>query len=157
MRQIASIKPRISKIEGDTVYFSDGTKMEADALVHATGYNFDLPFLDCEAAGICCKTEPYARISLYKHIFPTSVDNLAFVGFVSINNMEGSLHRIIETQSRWVAGVFKGDYKLPDRKEMELEVSGWEKSLEETYNPMKVNNNAYIEHIRSLMKEEKHA
>jgi hypothetical protein len=59
--------------------------------------------------------------------------------------MEGSLHRIIETQSQWVAGIFSGKYKLPDQESIDEEVGEWERTVTELdYNPMRVTNNAYI-------------
>lgn len=66
--------------------------------------------------------------------------------------MQGSLHRIIETQAQWVAKVFTGEVKLPSAQEMDAEVLEWESNIgEEIYNPMRVNNLQYIQTIKDLI------
>jgi len=44
------VRPAISAIEGKRVRFADGSEAQADAVVAATGYRFDTPFLPPEVA-----------------------------------------------------------------------------------------------------------
>ena len=40
------VKPTISRFEGSTVVFADGSRVDADVVVYCTGYKVTFPFLD---------------------------------------------------------------------------------------------------------------
>jgi hypothetical protein len=42
------MRPRITEIQGDKIKFADKTEVKANALIYATGYNYDVPFLDLD-------------------------------------------------------------------------------------------------------------
>jgi len=79
------------------VRFSDGTRVDADALVLATGYTFAFPFLP---AGIPATFE--GALALYRLVFPPGIGGLAFVGMTRVS---GPVFPVAELQARWVAAV----------------------------------------------------
>src|SRR4029079_18081358 len=40
------VKPEIAAFDGNKVRFSDGSEVEADLVIYATGYEISIPFLD---------------------------------------------------------------------------------------------------------------
>lgn len=106
------VKPNIEKFDSNKVYFIDGTNHEIDAVIFCTGYTVENPFVDQQILG---QEEKSNRMKLYKHVFPVTCRNLAFVGFVQPN---GSILPVAEMQCRWVTRVFKGVAELPSMKEM---------------------------------------
>jgi len=98
------------------VLFADGTRVDADALVLATGYTFEFPFLP---AGIPATFE--GALALYRLVFPPGVGGLAFVGMTRVS---GPVFPIAELQARWVAAVFAGRVGLPPADVMRREAEG---------------------------------
>lgn len=99
------VRPGIQRFDRNTVHFTDGTQTEADAILYATGYQLNFPFLDddtleCEAPDL----ELYQRISHPVH------DQLFFVGCCRVMC---SMWPLAEQQSRWVASLLAGAFKLP--------------------------------------------
>lgn len=99
------VRPGIHRFEGSTVYFTDGTKTEADVILYATGYQLDFPFLDKETLG--CEAP---ELALYQRISHPEHKQLFFVGACRIMC---SMWPLAEQQSRWIASLLAGDFTLP--------------------------------------------
>jgi dimethylaniline monooxygenase (N-oxide forming) len=107
------VKSNVSKFHKSSVVFEDGTEEDIDSVIFCTGYIVENPFLDREIVG---KEEADSnRTRLYKHIFPTNCENLAFIGLVQPS---GSILPVSEMQARWACKVFSGEAQLPPLKEM---------------------------------------
>lgn len=104
-------KPNVSRLDGDTVHFEDGTAQEFDVIVNATGYNITFPFFDPDFI-----SAPDNHLRLYKRIFLPGLDDLAFVGFAQSTP---TLFPFVEAQTRLVAAYLTGNYALPSVAEME--------------------------------------
>ena len=104
-------KPNVSRLDGDTVHFEDGTSDTFDAIVYATGYNITFPFFDADFI-----SAPNNQIPLYKRMFKPGIDNLAFIGFAQAIP---TLFPFVECQSRVLAAYAVGKYALPSIAEME--------------------------------------
>lgn len=104
-------KPNVSRLDGDTVYFEDGTSDQFDVIVYATGYNITFPFFDPEVI-----SAPGNHIRLYKRMFVPGKTDLAFVGFAQAIP---TLFPFVECQARLLAAFAVGRYALPDIEEME--------------------------------------
>ena len=100
---MVKLKPAVTKVDESAVYFKDGTRLEVDAIVLATGYEPSLPFLSDEF--LPWKGDGLA--TLYKHIFPTKPmhEGLCFVG---ISNLIAPFYIISELQARCAAAVLSG-------------------------------------------------
>jgi dimethylaniline monooxygenase (N-oxide forming) len=108
-------KPNIASFAGDRVRFSDGSEVEADAIVYCTGYNVSFPFLDAEVIHPVDN-----RVELFHQVFAPDVANLAFIGLVQ---PFGALMPVAEAQSRWVADYLAGTYRLPSPEAMRSQIS----------------------------------
>lgn len=110
---------QINRVYDDgTVVFQDGHQIEADTILHCTGYKYHFPFLKTEDDIIHVDND-HVR-PLYKHVFPPQlVPRLAFVGLTFNSRL---LFRMLELQSKWVALVLSGKISLPSKDEMLADV-----------------------------------
>jgi len=106
-------KPSISGFEGNKVMFQDGTTIEADVVVYATGYRISLPFFDS-----CLLQRHKEGFDFYKNVFHPQLPNCAFIGFVY-----GSfIFPCSELQARWFSKVISGEVSLPCDEQMMAEI-----------------------------------
>ncbi|HYJ59527.1 MAG TPA: NAD(P)-binding domain-containing protein [Methyloceanibacter sp.] len=89
------VKPEIAEFAGNKVRFSDGSEVEADLVVYATGYEIDIPFLDNDLI-----FGPDRKPLLYLNVFHPELDDLFAVGLIQAN---GSIWRLADDQSQLVA------------------------------------------------------
>jgi len=73
------VVPGISRFEGTTVHFSDGTSRDYDSMVWATGFNVRLPFLDDQLIAWGDK----APVRYAGGILPEGAEKLYFVGLIA--------------------------------------------------------------------------
>ncbi|MFG2874169.1 flavin-containing monooxygenase [Streptomyces sp. NPDC048337] len=119
-------RPAIESLDGSRVSFTDGTSVEADAIVYCTGFRMAFPFLP---AG--CPAGPQQEaVELYKRVVPPDRAGLYFTGLI---RPHGSITRLVEAQARWVARIIGGDTTLPAADVMRKEISGYLSSIEERY------------------------
>ncbi|MHC9293111.1 flavin-containing monooxygenase [Mycobacterium sp. LTG2003] len=104
-------KPNVTRLDGDTVHFEDGTSGVFDAIVYATGYNITFPFFDPDVV-----SAPDNHIRLYKRMFKPGMADLVFIGFAQAIP---TLFPFVECQSRLLAAYAVGRYALPSASEME--------------------------------------
>jgi thioredoxin reductase len=108
-------KGDISRLDGRTVHFQDGTSEEFDVVIYATGYNITFPFFDEDFV-----SARENHIRLYKRIFKPGIDDLAFVGFAQSTP---TLFPFVECQARLVAAYCAGHYRPPPAAEMEAVIT----------------------------------
>jgi NADPH-dependent 2,4-dienoyl-CoA reductase/sulfur reductase-like enzyme len=77
------------------VHFADGSEVEADLLVYATGYEIALPLVDNDLLFDADK-----RLRLFFHVFHPQFDDLFAVGLIQAN---GSIWRTADDQSKLIA------------------------------------------------------
>ncbi len=95
------VKPEITEFDGRLVRFADGSEVEADLVVFATGYEIALPFIDNDLL-----FDAHKRPRLFFHVFHPQFDDFFAVGLIQAN---GSIWR---TRRRSV----EADRELPDRR-----------------------------------------
>lgn len=103
-------KTNIRRYDGKVVEFEDGSRVEADAVIYATGYRISFPFLD--------KTVIDATdndIALYQRIFDPKTPDLMFLALVQ---PLCAMMPIAEEQSRLMAAYLTGRYHTPEPAEM---------------------------------------
>jgi len=103
-------RPAIAAINGRCVTFLDGTTVTVDAIVSATGYDIDVPYLD----------EPLRRVlgpelSLYRRTLHPDLPGLGVVGQFPL---QGPYFPILELQARWVVAVWSGEVTPPEAGRM---------------------------------------
>jgi len=104
------LKLGITKIEGRTIHFEDGTSDDFDVLIGATGYITDLPFIKSDVVAVGDN-----EIDLYQRIVPPKWPGLYLLGFF---NTDTALNYIFERQSWWVREIELGNAELPTEAQM---------------------------------------
>lgn len=99
------IRPGIERLEGQRVYFTDGTVGEYDTIIWATGYEVAFPYLP---EALVPRGEKAKRI--YLHIFHLDEPKLFFMGLIQPN---GCIWNLAEKQAALVARYIRGVYRLP--------------------------------------------
>ncbi|MEG6509858.1 NAD(P)-binding domain-containing protein [Methyloligella sp. 2.7D] len=89
------IKPDIAEFDGNLVRFADGSEVEADLVVFATGYEISLPFLDNDLV-----FDADGKPILYLNVFHPEYDDFFAVGLIQAN---GSIWRLADDQSTLIA------------------------------------------------------
>jgi len=107
----ATAKPNIDRLDGDTVHFVDGSAVQADVIIYATGYNITFPFFDPDFL-----SAPDNRLPLYKRMLKPGLDDLIFIGFAQALP---TLFPFVECQARLVAAYLAGHYRPPSEQEMQ--------------------------------------
>jgi dimethylaniline monooxygenase (N-oxide forming) len=93
-------RPEIASIEGTEVTFTDGSTQAVEAIVCATGYDVDLPYL-----------RPLGQdLALYQRTFDPDLPGLGVIGqFLA----QGPYFPLLELQARWIVAVWSGEASLP--------------------------------------------
>jgi cation diffusion facilitator CzcD-associated flavoprotein CzcO len=101
-----AVKPTIAELLGDRVRFEDGSVEPVDAIVCATGYRIDFPFLSAADAPVVDN-----HIGLFKRMVRPERPNLWFMGLAQ---SLPTLVNLAEQQSKLFAAWLSGRYGLPD-------------------------------------------
>ncbi|MEV0684520.1 NAD(P)-binding domain-containing protein [Nocardia sp. NPDC050378] len=109
-------KPAITRLDGDTVHFADGSSEQVDVVLCATGYHISFPFFTDPALA----PDGDNRFPLFQMLMKPSVDNLFYLGLAQPTP---TLVNFAEQQTKLVAAYLTGRYHLPSRAEMDAEVA----------------------------------
>jgi cation diffusion facilitator CzcD-associated flavoprotein CzcO len=110
----AVAKGDVEELLGDRVRFADGSVEPLDAIIYATGYNIDFPFLD---PGLV--SAPDNVLPLYKRMFKPGIDDLALIGF---GQAIPTIFPFAELQSKLAARWLSGDWAPPSDADMREEI-----------------------------------
>ena len=111
-------RPWLSHVNGETVHFVDGSTEEVDAILFATGFALDLPFLGPQ---LRAALRPDAsHLDLHHHTFHPELDGFACAGLYEHG---GPFFSTIENQARWIAYTWGGVHAAPSRSDMEAGVA----------------------------------
>jgi hypothetical protein len=103
-------RPEITDIRGRTVTFADGGTEEFDALLCATGYQVDLPYLPDEAQALLGPD-----LALYRRTLHPDVPTIGFIGqFLA----QGPYFPLLELQARWIVDLWSGACAPPPADQM---------------------------------------
>jgi cation diffusion facilitator CzcD-associated flavoprotein CzcO len=103
-------RPAIERLAGRTVRFSDGSAVEADAIVYCTGYNVTFPFFEPSFV-----SAPENELPLYLRCFHLEHRGLMFAGLCQ---PLGAIMPLVEAQGGLFARYLTGEYELPEPNEM---------------------------------------
>ncbi|KAI3754143.1 hypothetical protein L1987_53921 [Smallanthus sonchifolius] len=97
------------------VEFEDKTKLEADLVILATGYDGKKKLRDVLPQPFSTFLElPSGIMPLYRGTINPYIPNMAFMGYVeSVSNLHTS-----EIRCKWLARLIGGKFKLPSREKM---------------------------------------
>lgn len=105
-------KTGIDHFTKNGIVFTDGTEVDADVVIYATGYKLRAPYIDTSIV-----QEELKDLELYKYVFPPRLEHptCACIGFLMTVGAHGPC---FEMQARWAAQVFKGNCSLPPLPKM---------------------------------------
>jgi hypothetical protein len=107
-------KPNVRELAGDSVRFEDASVEPVDLIVWCTGYKVSFPFFDPALIAA-----PENDLPLYRRVFKPGIANLAFIALLQ---PLGATMPLAEAQGRWVASYLRGEYHLPSRAEMDVDI-----------------------------------
>ncbi|MFJ9430446.1 NAD(P)-binding domain-containing protein [Streptomyces sp. NPDC101490] len=140
-----AVKPNISRFDGGTVHFTDGSSEEIDAVIYSTGYKVSFPFLD---ESVIAPTDN--DVSLFHRVVDPQHPGLYFVGLFQ---PLGATTVLAEAQSHWVADLLQGKAALPSKEAMLREISRYREKLVKRYvtskrHTMQVDHYPYLAELR---------
>jgi hypothetical protein len=100
-------RPAIAAVDGHTVTFTDGSAETVDAIVCATGYELDLPYLSGELRPVL--GDGHLRLHLR-----TLRPDLPGFGAIGQFLAQGPYFSLLELQARWIIATWAGDLEPPD-------------------------------------------
>ncbi|KQW45969.1 monooxygenase [Nocardioides sp. Root1257] len=106
--------PAIERLDGSTVHLSDGSSVEADVIICATGYEMSFPFFDDSETDLHPDDEH--RYPLFKRMIKPGVDHLFYLGLAQSSP---TIVNLAEQQSKLLARLLDGSYALPPVEEQE--------------------------------------
>jgi cation diffusion facilitator CzcD-associated flavoprotein CzcO len=92
-------RPDISRVDGKKVTFTDGTAEEIDVIVAATGYSWEIPYVD-KAQFIWQNNRP----QLYMNMISRENPNLYVFGFLETN---GGAYKMFDQMADFIARTIK--------------------------------------------------
>ena len=132
------VKQGIERIDGQTIYFVDGSSGEFDVLLAATGYLIDLPFISRDIVPL-----ENNRLELFKRMVQPNWPGLYLMGFF---NTDTALNMVYEHQARWVRDIELGQAKLPPIAAMEADIAA-KRQWVETYYKASLRHTIEEEHV----------
>ena len=103
--------PAIERLDGHTVWLTDGSSVEADVIVCATGYDMRFPFFGDD---LDLHPDSEHRYPLFKRMIKPGVDHLFFMGLAQSSP---TIVNLAEQQSKLLARLLVGTYALPSVEE----------------------------------------
>lgn len=119
------MRPDIAALDGDRVRFTDGTTVDADVVIYATGYDASFPFLPED---LVTGAEGGGR--LYRRMLHPDAPGLYFAGLVQ---PVGPTIPLVEIQGRWIARALTGEVALPGKGAMAEEISTHRRWVEKSF------------------------
>ena len=103
-------RPAVIAIDGTTVEFTDGSTETVDAIICATGYEIDLPYLDPAVRALLGP-----ELTLYQRTLHPDLEGFGVIGqFLA----QGPYFPLLELQARWIVALWAGDVAPPDAQVM---------------------------------------
>jgi dimethylaniline monooxygenase (N-oxide forming) len=109
-------RPAIASIDGSDVTFGDGSTATVSAIVCATGYEVDVPYLSRDLRDVLGPD-----LALYQQTFHPDVPGLGVIGqFLTL----GPFFPLLELQARWIVAVWSGEIPPPGEAAMRRALAG---------------------------------
>jgi hypothetical protein len=103
-------RPAIAGVTGRRVTFVDGTEETVDAIVCATGYRLDLPYLDEDVWAVAGRD-----LRLHHRTLHPDLPGFGVIGQFAL---QGPYFPLLELQARWIVGVWSGEIPPPREQVM---------------------------------------
>lgn len=108
-----SVRPWIARVDGQSVTFTDGSSVEADAIIIGTGFDLHLPYLSAEIARTLKQDARGMEVANFT--FHPDLPGLALMGLWP---QQGPYPVPFEQQARYIAYAWSGVIPAPSREEL---------------------------------------
>jgi cation diffusion facilitator CzcD-associated flavoprotein CzcO len=147
------MKPQVDSLDGQEIHFVDGTTVEADVLVYATGYDVALPFFSPEVYD-----PAHNQMPLFQRILSPQRPGLFFVGFIQT---VGANIPLYEYQAEWIGDLLTGRVVRPTDAEMSHWIERDQAAMAKRYtrsdrHTMQVDYWRYIRSMKELRARKSH-
>ena len=122
--------PLVTKFEGATAHFRDGSTREVDAVILCTGYQHHFPFME-DSLRLRTRNRLWPP-GLYKGVVWMDNPKLAYLGMQD----QYYTFSMFDAQAWYVRDVIMGRIELPSREEMEKDAAQWQAREEALRNPI---------------------
>jgi dimethylaniline monooxygenase (N-oxide forming) len=119
------VRPNIDRFEGEKIFFVDGSSVEVDVVIYATGYKVSFPFLDEQVV----RAEDN-HVDLYRRVVDPEHPGLFFLGLIQ---PLGAIMPLAEVQAAWIADLVTGEGALPSYPEMRRQIRAYDEQLRRRY------------------------
>ncbi|KXZ45523.1 hypothetical protein GPECTOR_53g109 [Gonium pectorale] len=138
--------PKVHALQGEVDYFTpvsavlrDGTELQTDIVLYATGYSAHYGFLEPEAREAL--EVQHDGLYLYRHVLAPGLPGLAFVG-AEVSTFNNILTAAL--QAEWLAAALGGVLALPPRAAMAADVAAQQSWRRATMPPHKLRGSAVM-------------
>ena len=108
-------RPAIAAVDGRAVTFTDGTTESVDAIVCATGYDVDVPYLGDDVWAVLGPD-----LALYRRTLHPDLPGFGVMGqFLA----QGPYLPLLELQARWIVATWAGDVPPPGEARMRAAIA----------------------------------
>ena len=113
--------PLLTKMDGKTAYFKDGTSSDVDAIILCTGYQHAFPFMSDD---LTLRTaNRLATAMLYKGVAFAPNPDLFYIGMQD----QWFTFNMFDAQAWWARDVIMGKISIPDQAAMNEDIADREK------------------------------
>ncbi|KAL2109258.1 hypothetical protein VUR80DRAFT_2778 [Thermomyces stellatus] len=136
--------PLLTRVDGNTVHFADGTSRRVDAILMCTGYRHHFPFIE-DALRLRSKNILYPD-NLYKGVVWVNNPKLVYMGMQDLYYT----FTLFDAEAWWVRDYLLGRITLPSAEEMRSDVASWrarEDKVSSSYDAV----DFQTEHMRDLL------
>ena len=115
-------RPAIAAVKGSEVSFVDGSTARYEAIICATGYELDIPYLDRDI-----RSAIGPGFVLYQRTLHPDLPGLGVIGqFLA----QGPYFPLLELQARWIVATWTGQVTLPDEAKMRATIAQGQPALD---------------------------
>lgn len=115
---MVQVQARVERIDDTCIYLTNGSVLrDVDCIIFATGYKFDLQFLDSKSCNISIDEDNSHINGLYQHLICIAQPSLCIFA-VPFQLLPFPLYH---QQACFYVAIQKGKYLLPSKEEMEKE------------------------------------
>ncbi len=144
------IKPNIRELAGKEIIFEDGSTVQAEVLIYATGYKITFPFFEENFLSV----ERDNDIQLYRRVVHPEHEHLYFLGLVQ---PLGAIMPVAERQAEWIAKLLSHEVVLPSKAFMKHEIEKKAKAVARQYkssprHTIQVNFYQYMHELKEEMR-----
>ena len=119
---VIACRPAIASVDGTEVTFTDGSTETFEAIICATGYDVEIPYLDRDIWNVLGPD-----LGLYQRTLHPDLPSLGVVGqFLA----QGPYFPLLELQARWIVATWTGAVTFPDQARMRASIAQGQPSLD---------------------------